>query len=104
MKKNASYILVGLTLAACLATACSDNKQKKDKRTDTYSSGVISITSDESFKPIVEEEREVFESIYTEAKIKPVYTSESEGITNLLKANGTWLVITARNFKPDELQ
>ncbi len=104
MKKNASYILVGLTLAACLATACSDNKQKKDKRTDTYSSGVISITSDESFKPIVEEEREVFESIYTEAKIKPIYTNESEGITNLLQAKGTWLVITARNFKPDELQ
>ena len=103
MKKNASYILVGLTLAAGFFASCNEKKQK-NQRTDTYSSGVISITSDESFQPIIEEEREVFESIYTQAKIKPIYTNESDGITSLLKAKDTWLVITARNFKDDELQ
>lgn len=103
MKKNVSYILVGLTLAACVFSSCNE-KKNKNSRTDTYSSGVISITSDESFQPIVEEEREVFESIYRDAKIKPIYTNESEGITNLLKAKNTWLVITARNFKDAELQ
>lgn len=103
MRHNISYIFVGLALAATLMASCNE-KKAKNSRTDTYSSGVISITSDESFKPIVEEEREVFESIYTDAKIKPIYTNESEGISNLLKANGTWLVITARNFKEQELQ
>lgn len=103
MKKNASYILVGLTLAVGFFASCNEKKQK-NQRTDTYSSGVISITSDESFQPIIEEEREVFESIYTQAKIKPIYTNESDGITSLLKAKDTWLVITARNFKDDELQ
>lgn len=103
MKNNASYILVGLTLAASFLVSCNE-KKSKNSRTDTYSSGVISITSDESFQPIVEEEREVFESIYTQAKIKPIYTNESEGITNLLKAKDTWLVITARDFKKDELK
>lgn len=103
MKNKASYILVGLTLAASILSSCND-KKPKNQRTDTYSSGVISITSDESFQPIIEEEREVFESIYMQAKIKPIYTNESEGITNLLKAKDTWLVITARNFKDDELK
>lgn len=103
MKNKTSYILVGLTLAASLMVSCNE-KKSKNSRTDTYSSGVISITSDESFQPIIEEEREVFESIYTQAKIKPIYTNESEGITNLLKAKDTWLVITARDFKKDELK
>lgn len=104
MKNKASYILVGLTLAAGIFSSCNNEKKQKNQRTDTYSSGVISITSDESFQPIIEEEREVFESIYMQAKIKPIYTNESEGITNLLKAEDTWLVITARNFKDDELK
>lgn len=100
MTKNLSYILVGLTLAASLFASCSKQK-RKDGRTDTYSSGTISFVSDESFRPIIEEEREVFEMIYNQAKVKPVYSNESDGINKLLK-NKTCLVITARDFKAAE--
>ena len=102
MRKSLSYILVGLTLTASLCASC--NKQKrKDGRTDTYSSGTISFVSDESFKPIIEEERDVFEMIYNQAKVKPVYSNESDGINKLLKLK-TCLVITARDFKAAEKQ
>lgn len=100
MKRNISYILVGLTLTVSLFASCGEQKHKGG-RTDTYSSGVISFTSDESFSPIIEEERDIFESIYLQAKIKPIYTNESDGI-NLLLKNKIALVITARNFKPSE--
>jgi phosphate transport system substrate-binding protein len=102
MKRNLSYIIVGFTLSACLFASCT-SKKHKDGRTDTYSSGVIGITSDESFSPIIEQEREIFEFDYPQAKIKPIYTNESDGMNMLLK-NKTWLLIASRNFKPSELK
>ncbi|MDY6248994.1 MAG: substrate-binding domain-containing protein [Prevotella sp.] len=102
MKRNASYIIVGLTLVATLWASCS-GKKSKSGRTDTYSSGVISFASDESFSPIVEEERQVFEHTYKKAKVNPIYTNESDGMEMLLNKE-TCLLITARDYKPEERQ
>ncbi|MBR1468734.1 MAG: substrate-binding domain-containing protein [Prevotella sp.] len=102
MKKNASYVIVGLTLVATLWASCSDKKSKSG-RTDTYSSGVISFASDESFSPIIEEERQIFEHTYKKAKVNPIYTNESDGIKMLLDTQ-TCLLITARDYKPEERQ
>ena len=102
MKMNLSYAFVGLTLVASLWASCSDKKSKSG-RTDTYSSGVISFASDESFSPIIEEERQVFEHTYRKAKVNPIYTNESEGMEMLLNKE-TCLLITARDYKPEELQ
>ena len=102
MKRNASYIIVGLTLVATLWASCS-GKKSKSGRTDTYSSGVISFASDESFSPIIEEEREVFEYTYKKAKVNPIYTNESDGMKMLLEGK-IQLLITARNYKAEELQ
>ncbi len=70
-------------------------------RTDTYSSGAITFASDESFSPIIEEERELFESTYHDAKLTPIYTSESEAITMLLQQK-VWLAVTSRDFRKEE--
>ena len=102
MKRSLSYTIVGLTLSACFWASCSDNKSKSG-RTDTYSSGVIDFASDESFSPIIEEEREVFEATYPKAKVNPIYTNESDGMEMLLNKK-TYLLITARDFKPEELK
>lgn len=101
--KLTSYIIVGLTLTAILASSCGNNKKGKDGRTDTYSSGTISFVSDESFSPIIEEERGVFQHDYPQAKVTPVYCSETDAINKLLDGK-TWLAFTARNFKPAELR
>lgn len=104
MKNELSYILVGLTLAVGLMASCGKQKHKGG-RTDTYSSGAISFASDESFSPIIEEEREIFETIYTQAKVKPIYTNESDGMNMLLREkNPICLVITSRDFKKSELK
>ena len=96
-----SNILVGLTLTIGLLVACAD--KPKGGRTDTYSSGVITFASDESFSPIIEEEREVFEMSYPDAKVKPLYINEIDGV-NLLLKDSICLVITSRNFKEKELK
>uniref|UniRef100_A0AB33J943 Substrate-binding domain-containing protein n=1 Tax=Prevotella sp. GTC17260 TaxID=3236796 RepID=A0AB33J943_9BACT len=103
MKKRVSYIFVGLTLLSVSLLASCGQKKHKGGRTDTYSSGVISFASDESFSPIIEEERQIFETIYNQAKVKPIYTNESDGINMLLK-NKVYLVITARDYKKSELK
>lgn len=94
MRLGMTIVIAALTLAAC------NNKPKSD-RTDTYSSGTMSFVSDASFSPIIEEERAVFESVYKEAHLKPIYTDETKAINMLLEGKA-YLAITARDFRPEE--
>lgn len=98
--KRISYVLVGLALSACLFVSCGEQK-RKDGRTDTNSSGAISFASDESFSPIVDELKSVFEMSCPDAKVTPIYTSEVDGVNMLLK-NKVMLTITARKFTQKE--
>lgn len=98
--KRISYVLVGLALSACLFVSCGEQK-RKDGRTDTNSSGAISFASDESFSPIVDELKAVFEMSCPNAKVTPIYTSEVDGVNMLLK-NKVMLTITARKFSQKE--
>ncbi len=100
MTNKTFNIIVGLTLVLGLFASCKD--KPKNGRTDTYSSGTISFVSDESFSPIIEEEKEVFEMTYPQAKIKPVYTDELNAVNMLMKTK-VWLAITARNYTQKEL-
>lgn len=99
MKKDLFYNFVGLTLLVGLLSACAD--KPKSGRTDTYSSGAITFASDESFSPIIDEEMQVFESIYTKAKLTPIYTNEIE-VVNLLLKDSLQLAITSRRFTKKE--
>ena len=102
MNYKLSYIFVGLTLSVSLLSSCL-NRKSKDSRTDTYSSGAISFASDESFSPVIEEERELFEFTYPDAKLSPVYTNESDAINKLLKGK-VFMAITSRDFTKAELE
>ncbi len=99
--RQLSYIIVGLTLSASVLSSCNWQKNT-DRRTDTYSSGAISFASDESFSPVIEEEREVFESIYKDATLTPIYTNESDAVQMLLDKEVP-MTITSRDFREGEL-
>ncbi len=100
MRKNISYIFVGLTLAAILLASCGNTK-RKDGRTDTNSSGTITFVSDESFSPVVDELIQVFEASCPNANLNPVYTNQEDGISMLMKGK-TYLVISSRKFTQKE--
>lgn len=97
MKKQ--YWLMG-ALSLVVLAAC--NGKPKDGMTDTCSSGVIAIAADESFRPIVQEEIDVFEGLYPLAGIVPRYTTEVEAI-NLLLKDSVRLAITTRTLTEEEM-
>ena len=100
MNRNLFYNIVGLTLLLGFIGSCAD--KPKGGRTDTYSSGAISFASDESFSPIIDEQIQVFESIYKDAKVTPLYMNEVDAV-KLLMSDSLQLVITTRSFTQNEL-
>ena len=93
------FWLIGIVLLLALS-AC--RSKSKEGPTDTYSSGVIAIAADESFEPIVQEEIDVFESLYPLAGIVPRYTTEVEAI-NLLLKDSVRLAIATRTLTEEEM-
>lgn len=85
----------------CILLLFSCQNKSKDKFTDTYSSGVIPITVDESFQPIVKEEIDVFEALLPAAGILPNYTNEVNAI-NLLLKDSVRLAIATRPLSLNE--
>ena len=82
--------------------ACSSG-QRKNGRTDTYSSGAVQIASDESFSPIIDQEKQVFESIYNQATVTPIYTDEISAL-KMLMDDSVQLAITSRRFSDEEMK
>ena len=101
MTKRTFNILVGLTLTLGLLWSC--HNKPKNGRTDTYSSGTMTFVSDESFSPIIEEAREVFEHTYPQATIKPIYTNELDGI-NMLMERKVWLTVASKRLRESQMK
>ena len=90
-----------ILLSLTIFSAC--NQRIKVTRTDTPTSGVAEIASDDCFSPIVQEEIDVFEALNKDASIIPIYGSEVDAI-NLLLKDSLRLVIAARDLTAAEKQ
>jgi phosphate transport system substrate-binding protein len=95
-------VFIFLACFFALGVSCK-REAPKDKFTDTLTSGVIPITVDETFEPIIQQEIEVFENQLPKAGIVPTYTSELEAI-NLLLKDSVRLAITTRPLSSKEVQ
>lgn len=84
---------------AILLAACSNSHSPKYN--DTSTSGEITVAVDESLKPIIDAEKEVFEALYPEAKVHIIYTNESDAV-NLLTSDSSRIAIITRDLLPDE--
>ena len=73
------------TLLATMGFVACKNQDKVQGPTDTTSSGVIEISADESFAPVLNQEIDVFENEYDQASIIPIYKSEVDAINLLLQ-------------------
>lgn len=102
MIRSKFYIIVGLMLSVAFFSSCEEKKHKGG-RTDTPTSGAITFASDESFSPIIEEEREMFQDMYPKAKLKAIYTNEYDEIDMLMRQK-ICLAITSRDFTPKQLK
>lgn len=92
------FILLGLMLQ--LAVSC--NQPVPPGPTDTPGSGTISISVDESFRPVMEEQIRVFEGANPGAKINAVYKAEAECLKDLFRDSATRMVIVTRGLTKKE--
>jgi len=91
--------ITGFIVASVIIAACGAPGEKKE--TDTLSSGVISISVDETYRPIIEEQTKVFDSSFPEAHITTHYKSESECIKDFLNDSARLILVT-RDLTADE--
>lgn len=82
------------------AVGCGEDKPK-DTPTDTLTSGTIDISVDETYRHVVQEQLEVFDSSYPEAKINAQYKSESECIQDFMDGK-VRMILATRTLGSDE--
>src|SRR5512138_3254844 len=81
-------------------TACR-NTVRVDPSLDTRIKGSINISADESFKPVIEAQVQVYESSYPHAKLKVHYKPEEDCLKDLT-ADSVRLVITTKRITEEE--
>lgn len=92
--------IFGLVIFISLFAMCNQ-KDKNESEKDTILKGSLSITVDETIKPIVEDQVAVFEGTYYDAKISITAKSEAELINDLLNQK-TKVVVTSRKLTQEE--
>lgn len=93
-------ILFSLLILALLGTSCAD-RDKKGNLLDQTTYGTITITVDESLKPLIEAEIDTFEATYHDAHLNVIYTNEDEAIRAVLQDSARMAIVT-RSFTVDE--
>jgi phosphate transport system substrate-binding protein len=89
------YLFQLLAVFALIVSGC-DTKKVKTRiiPTDTDKKGAITISVDESFKPVIDEQVKVFENTYPEAKITVEYKPEAECFKDLDSARTRMIIVT----------
>jgi phosphate transport system substrate-binding protein len=93
--------IFGLVVFVFLFAMC--NQKSKSESKETILKGSIDIVTDETVKPIVDDQVAVFEGTYYDAKINVKPKSEVELINDLLSQKAK-VVVTTRNLTKEELQ
>lgn len=93
-KSSVLYGIVGLLCVAC-------HTVKKEDTRDTSTKGVIHISVDESFKPVIEEQIRVHHSSFPNTTILASYKSEAACLRDL-QSDSTRMVIVAKGLTDDE--
>jgi phosphate transport system substrate-binding protein len=96
IKRNQAYIAlfaVGTMLASCGGPTGAER--------DTPTSGTIRISVDETYKPLIESEIKVFESLYPKAHVIAEYKPEADCFKDLL-TDSSRMVLVTRDFNEKE--
>ncbi|MCO5236276.1 MAG: substrate-binding domain-containing protein [Chitinophagaceae bacterium] len=97
-----NIVKAGLYVALLLAwSSCNSGTSRKIVGNDDLRSGVIHISVDESFKPIIDSQIRVFMSQYPDATIVPHYKAEAECLKDLVN-DSIRMVIVTRGLTEEE--
>ena len=94
--------ITGFVIVWCWVFAVACNNKYKGTELDTATEGIINISADESYKPIIDEQIKVFEASFPKAKINVLYKTEADCFKDLLKDSATRMIIATRGLNPKE--
>lgn len=97
--KSSKDILFCLVLFIFL-TGCGSGET--DPQTDSFFEGTIHVSADESFKPVIDSQVQVYEASHPDAKIIIHYKPEADCIRDFL-VDSIRMVIITRPFSKEEL-
>lgn len=102
-KINYFKFFCAVFLCSFLFSYCTNNEDKKKAvATDTPRSGIIHISVDETFEPVISEQIKVYESINPDAKIIAHYKSEADCLKDLFNDTINRMVIVTRGLSVKE--
>ena len=70
--------------------------EKTDPNLDTRDKGTINISADESFKPVIDAQVQVYESDYPDVKLKVQYKPEADCLKDLAVDSVRMIIVTRR--------
>jgi len=85
-----------MTLAGC--------RNRNVPEMETTTSGQISISVDEAFKPVIDSQISVFSALHPKAKFDAHYKPEADCLRDLLRDSATRMVIVTRAMTDEEEQ
>lgn len=94
------FSLIGSAATGLLVTICSCSGPVS-KPMETTTSGSIQISVDESFRPVIDSQIQVFESLHPDAHIKVNYKPEAACLDDL-NTDSTRMVIVTRGLSEKE--
>ena len=99
-KKKYSFLVLCISCFVFFY-ACS-NSPTINPALDSPTSGSISITVDESFKPVIEQQIKIYEADFPGTKINALYKSEADCFRDLYYDSATRMVIVTRGLSKKE--
>ena len=100
MKKYRS-LCIALNCSLLLMAGCKSYREKEEELPDNRYKGSINVSADESFKPVIDEMVQVYESNYSGAKINVQYKPEAECLKDML-TDSIRIIIATRTYNADE--
>lgn len=99
MKNKIQLFTFGTVLMLITIMGCTGANTRTDL--DTTTSGVLHISVDESFRPVIDSQIQVFEALNPDAKIIAEYKTEAACFEDL-KQDSTRMIIVTRGLEPEE--
>ncbi len=91
-KDNNERSCVIAVFTVIIFSGCHGGNERTDL--DTEDSGTIHISVDESFKPVIDSQIQVFEALYPKAKIIAEYKPEAQCFRDLIKDSTRMIIVT----------